>query len=168
MILRCMPNLDPWGPPGTRVMTILGIYVSAKIPDIEKFQVYGGLWTPGGSPSFFSSNFLSNGVRIMSGEPFLIPIMTIFINVTILDIRIYIYICEYIYTYINIYVSTYTLVKPYMGIYVYGDGGGAHPRPTAPTPPPPPPPPPRPRHPHIHISPYMASPGYIWIYIYIY
>ena len=31
-----------------------------------------------------------------------------------------------------------------------------------------PPGPSRPRHPHIHISPYMASPGYIWICIYIY
>ena len=107
-------------------MTIFGIYVSTKIPDIEKNQVYGILWTPGGSPSFFSSNFLSNGVRIMSGDPFLTPVMTIFINEYIYIYEYYMYIRIYMSIYINIYIyiSIYTLVKPYMGIYVYGDGGG--------------------------------------------
>ena len=46
------------------------------------FSLFGGLHAPGGISSFFSSNFPSNGVRIMSGDPFLTPIMTIFINVT--------------------------------------------------------------------------------------
>ena len=66
-------------------------------------------------------------------------------------------IYSYILTYIYIYISIYTLVKPYMGIYVYGDGGGVRGGGASP----------RPRHPHMHISPYMASPGYIWICIYI-
>ena len=87
MVVRYMPNSGHGGPPGTRVMTIFGIYVSNKIPNIEKNQVYGSLWTPGGISYLFSSNFLSNGVRIMSGDPFLTPVMTIFINVTIWDIR---------------------------------------------------------------------------------
>ena len=40
MVLRCMPNSDPWGPHMTRVMTIFGIYVNPPIPNIEKFQLY--------------------------------------------------------------------------------------------------------------------------------
>ena len=56
----------PWGgPPGTRVMTIFVFYVSAQIPNIE---VYGGLQALGGISSFFSLNFTSNAVRIMSGD----------------------------------------------------------------------------------------------------
>ena len=47
-------NMDPGGPPGTRVMTIFGFYVNPQIPNIEKFESYGGLWTPGGISSFFS------------------------------------------------------------------------------------------------------------------
>ena len=35
-----MPNSNPWGPPGTRVMTIFVFHVSAQIPNIEKFQIY--------------------------------------------------------------------------------------------------------------------------------
>ena len=66
-------------------MTIFRFYVSPPIPNIEKFEVYGGLWTPGGISSFFSFNFPSNGVRIMSGDLFLTRVMTIFINVTILE-----------------------------------------------------------------------------------
>ena len=31
-----MPNADPWGPPGTRVMTIFVFYVNPQIPNIEK------------------------------------------------------------------------------------------------------------------------------------
>ena len=42
-----MPNYGHGGPPRTRVMTIFDFYVSTKIPDIEEFEVYGGLWTPG-------------------------------------------------------------------------------------------------------------------------
>ena len=68
-------------------MNIFGFYVSIQIPTIEYFAVYGGLWTPGGISSFFSLNFLSNGVRIMSGDQFLTSVMSIFINVTILDKR---------------------------------------------------------------------------------
>ena len=35
MVLRYMPNSDPWGPPGTRVMTICVFYVNPQIPNIE-------------------------------------------------------------------------------------------------------------------------------------
>ena len=38
MVLRCMPNLDPWGPPGTPFMTIFVFYVNPKIPNIEYFE----------------------------------------------------------------------------------------------------------------------------------
>ena len=72
-----MPKYGHEGPPGTWFMTIFGIYVSPQIPNIEKFQVYGGLWTPGGIPSYFASNFPSNGTGIRSGDPFSTPIMTI-------------------------------------------------------------------------------------------
>ena len=86
MVVTCMPNSGHGGPPGTRVMNIFVFYVSAQIPTIEYFEVYGGLQAPGGISSFFSLNFPSNDVRIMSGDPFSIPIMTIFINVYILEI----------------------------------------------------------------------------------
>ena len=76
-----MPNSGHGGPPpGTRVMTIFVFYVSAQISDIEYFDVYGSLQAPGGISSFFSSNFPSNGARIMSGDPFLTRGMTIFIK----------------------------------------------------------------------------------------
>ena len=81
-----MPNSGHGGPPGTRVMTILGIYVNPQISNIEYFEVYGGLQIPGGITSFFSSSFPSKAVRIMSGNLFLTRVMTIFINVYILEI----------------------------------------------------------------------------------
>ena len=65
-------------------MTIFGSYVSAQISNIEYFDVYGGLQAPGGISSFFSRNFFSNGVIIMSGDPFVSRVMTIFIDMTIL------------------------------------------------------------------------------------
>ena len=74
-----MPNSGHGGPPGTRVMTIFVFYVSAQIPNIEYFEVYDGLQAPGGISSFFSCNFTSNAVRIMSGDAFLglyIPLCT--------------------------------------------------------------------------------------------
>ena len=83
MVIRCIPNSGHGGPLGTRVMTIFVFYVSPKIPNIEKNDVYGGLWAPGGISSFFSSKFPSNGVRIMSGDPFLNRVMTIFIKTSI-------------------------------------------------------------------------------------
>ena len=43
-------------------------------------SLFGGLQAPGGISFFFSSNFPSNAVRIMSGDAFLIPVMTIFIK----------------------------------------------------------------------------------------
>ena len=49
----------------------------------------------GGISFFVSSNFPSNGVGIMSGDLFLTRVMTIFLNVTILEINVYVYI--YIY-----------------------------------------------------------------------
>ena len=36
MVLRCMPNSDPWKPRGTSFMTILVFYVNPQIPNIEK------------------------------------------------------------------------------------------------------------------------------------
>ena len=74
MVLRYMPNSDPWGPPGTRVMTIFVFFVNPQISNIEIFDVYGGLQAPGGISSFFSSNFWSNAVRIMSGDIFWIEL----------------------------------------------------------------------------------------------
>ena len=71
-----MPNSGHGGPPGTRVMTIFVFYVSAQIPNIEYFEVYGGLQAPGGISSFFSRNFPSNAVRIMSGDQFVSRVMT--------------------------------------------------------------------------------------------
>ena len=35
-----MPDSSPGGPPGTRVMTIFGIYVNPQIPNIENFEAY--------------------------------------------------------------------------------------------------------------------------------
>ena len=87
MVVRYMPNSGYGGPPGTSFMTIFVFYVSAQIPNIEYYEVYGGLHAPGGISSFFSLSFPSNGIIIMSGDPFLTAVMTIFINVTILDIR---------------------------------------------------------------------------------
>ena len=89
-----MSNSGPGGGPGTRVMTIWVFYVNPQTPNIEYFDVYGGLQIPGGISFFVSSNFPSHAVRIMSGDPFLTRVMTIFINVTILEIctNIYIYI----------------------------------------------------------------------------
>ena len=91
MAVTCMTNSGHGGPPGTRVMTIFGFYVSTQTLNIAKNEEFGGLQAPGGISSFFSSNFLSNAIRIMSVEPFSTPVMTIFVNVTILDIYIYVY-----------------------------------------------------------------------------
>ena len=96
MVVRYMPNSDSCGPPGTPFMTIFVFYVNPQIPNIENFDVYGGLWSPGGISSLFSSNFQSNGVRIMSGDIFVTRVF--FINVNILDIWLFVYI----YIYINI------------------------------------------------------------------
>ena len=90
MVVGYMPNSDPWGPPGTPFMIIFVSYVNPQIPNIENFHIYGGLHILGGISSFVSSFFSSNGVRIMSGDPFLTRVMTIFINVTILEINVYI------------------------------------------------------------------------------
>ena len=68
-----------------RYMTIFVFYVNPEIPNIEKTKTAYKVYKSREVSSFFSSTFLSNGVRIMSGNPFLTPVMTIFINVTILD-----------------------------------------------------------------------------------
>ena len=68
-------------------MTIFVFYVSAQIPNIEYFVVYGGLQAPGGISSFFSLNFPSNAVRIMSGDQFLTRVMTIFIKTHFYKLR---------------------------------------------------------------------------------
>ena len=80
MVLRCMPNSGHGGPPGTRVMTICVFYVNPQIPNIKYFECIRGLQIPGGISSFFSSKFPSNAVRIMSGDPFLSRVMTIFVK----------------------------------------------------------------------------------------
>ena len=69
-------------------MATFEVYVYHQIPNIGYMKVYGCLRAPGGISSFFSSNFPSNALRIMSGDLFLTPVMTIFIKVTILDIYI--------------------------------------------------------------------------------
>ena len=51
---KCMPKYGHGETPGTPFMTIFGFSVSPQISNIEKFEVYEGLWTPGGIPSFFS------------------------------------------------------------------------------------------------------------------
>ena len=92
MIVRYMPNSDPWGPPGSSFMTIFVFYVNPQTPNIQNSDAYGGLQIPGGISFCFSSNFPSNAVRIMSGDQFLSRVMTIFINVTILEINAYIHL----------------------------------------------------------------------------
>ena len=62
-------NLDAWGWPGTRVMTIFVFHVAPHISNMGYMKVYQGLQALGGISSFFSSNFMSNVVSIMSGDP---------------------------------------------------------------------------------------------------
>ena len=40
MVVRNMPNSDPWGPPGTPFMTIFVFYVNPQTPNIEKNEAY--------------------------------------------------------------------------------------------------------------------------------
>ena len=44
------------------------------------FSLFGGLQVLGGISSFLSSNYLSNAARIISGDPLLTRVMTIFIK----------------------------------------------------------------------------------------
>ena len=53
MVLRYMPNSDPWGPPGTPFMTIFGSYISAQISNIAQFEVYE-VYKSRGASHFFS------------------------------------------------------------------------------------------------------------------
>ena len=48
MVGRCMPKYGHGGTPGNPFMTIFGVYFSTPIPNIEKFQIYAGLYTIGG------------------------------------------------------------------------------------------------------------------------
>ena len=82
-----MPNSGHGGPPGTRVMTIFVFYVSAQIPNIEYFEVYGGLQALGGISSSVSLIFPSNAVRIMSGDRFLSRVLTILIKTHFYKLR---------------------------------------------------------------------------------
>ena len=68
MVGMCMPNCGHGGCPGTRCITVCGSYVDPHIPNIGYMKVYEGLQALGGISSFFSSNFTSNAVRIMSGD----------------------------------------------------------------------------------------------------
>ena len=47
MVVRYMPNSDPWGPLGTAFTTIFVFYVNLQTPNIENLGVYGGPWGPG-------------------------------------------------------------------------------------------------------------------------
>ena len=49
-------------------MTIFVSHVDPHIPNIGYMNVYEGLQALGGISSFFSRNFTSNAVRIMSGD----------------------------------------------------------------------------------------------------
>ena len=75
-----MQNSGHGGPHMTPFMTIFGIFVNPPIPNIEKIQAHVF-----SSSNFRSSNFPSNATGIMSGDQFSTLVMTIFINVTILD-----------------------------------------------------------------------------------
>ena len=69
MVGRCMPSSGHGGCPGTWFMTIFGSHVHGDISNIGYTKVYEGLQALGGISSFFSRNFTSNAVRIMSGVP---------------------------------------------------------------------------------------------------
>ena len=56
--------------PGGRVMTVFVFHVDPHISNIGYMKVYEGLQALGGISSFFSRNFTSNAVRIMSGDLF--------------------------------------------------------------------------------------------------
>ena len=81
-----MPNSGHGGCPGIRFMAILESFVEPHSCHIGYMRVYEGLQAAGGISSFVSSNFPSNAVRIMPGDLFLTLVMTIFINVYILEI----------------------------------------------------------------------------------
>ena len=66
-------------------MTIFVFYVNPQIPNIEYFEA-NEVCKSQDISSFVSSNFPSNAVRVMSGNLFLTRVMTIFINVYILEI----------------------------------------------------------------------------------
>ena len=72
-----MPNSGPGGCPGTRVMTIFGFQMVLVFVFVLFFENLRAL---GGIPSFFSLNFMSNGVSIISGDLFLTRVMTICIK----------------------------------------------------------------------------------------
>ena len=40
MVVRYMPNSDPWGPTGIPFMIIFVFYVNPQIPNIENFDAY--------------------------------------------------------------------------------------------------------------------------------
>ena len=71
MEVRYMPNSDPWGPPGTRVMTIFVFYVNPQIPNIQYFEA-NEIYKSREVSHFFSHQISlrmpSNAVRIMSGR----------------------------------------------------------------------------------------------------
>ena len=85
MARRCMPNSGHGGCPGIRFMIIFESHVQLHISNIGYMKVYDGLLALGGISTFFSRNFTSNAVRIMSWDPFLARVMTIFIKTCILQ-----------------------------------------------------------------------------------
>ena len=40
MVIRYMPNSDPWGPPRTQFMIIFVFYVNPQTPNIEYFEAH--------------------------------------------------------------------------------------------------------------------------------
>ena len=57
MVVRYMPNSDPWGPLETPFMTIFVFFVNPQIPNIEKNEACGST-TPGRYLIFFFIKFL--------------------------------------------------------------------------------------------------------------
>ena len=56
MVVRYMPNSDPWGPPETPFMTTFVLYVNPQIPNIEKMK-YMRSTNPGRYLIFFLIKF---------------------------------------------------------------------------------------------------------------
>ena len=44
MVVTCMPNSGHGGPPGIPFMTIFGSCVGSHFPNIQYFDVCGGMW----------------------------------------------------------------------------------------------------------------------------
>ena len=82
--LRCMQNSGHGEPHMTPFMTIFRFYVSAHIPNIEKNQLYD-VYKSGRYLIQILIKFPFECQRNHVWKPIFDPVMTIFINVNILD-----------------------------------------------------------------------------------